>query len=122
MAEWSERGQIPENPLVAKLLASGAEAAFSGYVGPLTGEDIITLYPRLGDLSLSVEIARSDILHFETVPQTPFGRVILWVKKDAQVTRRSATSVDKIDAARAKPIELRRGRLLMRLGSRRARG
>src|SRR5437016_5850686 len=123
---------LRENPLVAQLIAQGAESAMAlrGFVGPTTSDGYVCLYPRLHNLSHSIEIALADILHSVEAPQSVLGAVILWVKKDAKITIRrvgvseaASLSADKFAGLRKGPagtpppnlVELRRGRLRMRV-------
>jgi hypothetical protein len=105
--------QPPENPVLAKLVAAGAvnAIALTGYIGPPITGGRITLYPSLADLSSSVEIASSDILHFEPVPETilPYGGVIVWVKKEAEIARRHVENVSALPTSNL--VEVRAGRL-----------
>jgi hypothetical protein len=76
--------------LLGRLLAHGAGAdahAFRGYIGPETRDGKVRLYPSLGDLTFSIEIAEADILESVAAPETllPHGGVVLWVKRDAEV-------------------------------------
>jgi hypothetical protein len=110
--------EIEENPLVAKLIAQGAETAMTlrGYVGPSTNEGHLRLYPRLANLQVSVDIPRADILHFVEAPQSRLGAVIVWVKRDAQLAVRR---VESSDTGTGKPpadlVDVNKGRLRMRL-------
>jgi len=110
--ETGPGAEIPENQLVARLISAGAAnaTALRGYFGPTTTEGRVTLYPSLDDLSESFEIARDDILAFEAAPDSvlPNGGMIVWVKKDAEVTHRRAQTV-KIQAQNL--AEVRKGRL-----------
>jgi hypothetical protein len=120
MANQTDPGQsIPVHPLLAKLVAKPGPAnviALKGYVGPSETEDRVTLYPRLGDLSECLEIARTDILAFEPAAETvlPQGGMIVWVNKDTKITHRRAETV-KTQAGNF--VEVRRGRLRMRLSA-----
>jgi hypothetical protein len=120
MADQTDPGQsIPVHPLLAKLVAKPGPAnviALKGYVGPSETEDRVILYPRLGDLSECLEIARTDILAFEPAAETvlPQGGMIVWVKKDTEITHRRAETV-KTQAGNF--VEVRRGRLRMRLSA-----
>ena len=82
--------KIPESPQLAKLIAAGAVTAttFRGYVGPSRNEEYVSLYTSLDNLSESIEIARADILDFAEFSESgqPSGGMIVWVRKDAQVT------------------------------------
>ena len=113
MAETYPVTTPPENPVLAKLVAAGAANAIPlrGYVGPSTTRGRVSLYPSLDDLSNSVEIASSDILHFEAAPESllPYGGVIVWLKKDAEIPRRRVETVRAVP--RADRVEVRAGRL-----------
>jgi hypothetical protein len=114
-----------ENPLLAKLIAQGAESAITlrGYVGPSTREGYVRLYPRLGDLSESIEIARDDILHSLEEPRSAFGSVVVWVKKDAKLATHQVGTPGIAGTAgvQANAVEVRQGRLRMRMPRRAAR-
>jgi hypothetical protein len=122
---------LQPNPLIAQLIASGAETAMMlrGFVGPATRDGFVCLYPRL-NLSDSIEIAAADILHSIEAPQSVLGAVVLWVKRDAQIRVRrvgaseaanlSAESLARLrkapaGAPRPDLVDLRKGRLRMRL-------
>lgn len=118
---------LRENAVVRTLLDRGAERAmlFRGWVGPSTREGHIRLYPRLGDLSQSLEIARADIIHSTEEPQAVLGAVVVWVNKDAKiVVHRVETPGAPAATALQKPAsyagEIRRGRLRMRIRARAA--
>ena len=123
---------LQENPLVAQLIARGAETAVTlrGFVGPTTSPGYVSLYPRLSNLSESIEIAVADILHSVEVPQSALGAVVLWVKKDAKISARRvgvsqavSVSAGNLAGLRKGPagapppnlVELRKGRLRMRV-------
>ncbi len=122
---------LRENSLVAQLIAQGAETSIMlrGFVGPSARDGYVRLYPKLQNLSDSVEIARSDILHSVQAPQSALGAVILWVKKDAKISlhrvgvsepmgapAESLAALQKRSAGTPESmVELRRGRLRMRL-------
>ena len=121
--ETVQSAKIPENPLLAKLVAAGASNVMplQGYVGPSTRETHITLYPNLNDLSESFEIAKTDILHFAETPETvlPYGGMVVWVKKDAQIISRRSESVGNLKGAEARSnfTEINRGRLRIKIPS-----
>jgi hypothetical protein len=123
---------LQPNPLIAQLIAQGAETAMTvhGFVGPATRDGFICLYPRLLNLSNSIEIALADILHSAEAPQSVPGAVIRWVKKDARihirrvgVSEAANLSAENLARLRRGPAgtprpdlaELRKGRLRMRL-------
>jgi hypothetical protein len=113
---------MQENPLLEKLIAQGADTAtvLRGYVGPSAREGYVRLYPRLGNLSESMEVPQADILHSIKEPRSVFGSIVLWVKKDANIifhrveTPGGATSA----GPQANTIEVRQGRLRMRIRKR----
>ena len=57
----AEKKTIPENPLVARLVAKGAANAisFCGYIGSSATQGHVTLYASLDDLS-QPEFSRAD--------------------------------------------------------------
>ena len=129
---------LRENPLVGQLIAQGAETAMMlrGFIGPAARKGYVRLYPRLQNLSDSIEIALGDILHSVEAPQSALGAVILWVNKDAKVSINRvgiaepiSTQVENLANLRKGPInpqhanlvELRRGRLRMRISAQQAR-
>jgi hypothetical protein len=67
---------MQENPLLEKLIAQGADTAtvLRGYVGPSAREGYVRLYPRLGNLSESMEVPQADILHSIKEPRSVFGQ------------------------------------------------
>jgi hypothetical protein len=62
-------------------------------------------YPSLRNLTTSIEIARADILDFMELAE-PGQPVILWVRKDAQITLRRVVTMGSAAG----------GRLQMQLG------
>ena len=94
-------GKLQENPLVGKLTREGSTQSmtFWGYIGQV-GEGFITLHPSLKNLDESLEIPVADILHVEDVPESIllFGAKVVWVRREAHVTRRQgevAVTLDK---------------------------
>jgi hypothetical protein len=110
---------IPENPLIAALLTRGAVTAtmLQGYVGPSPNDVYLRLYPALGDLRRSIDIARSDILHYVASPRSELGAIILWVKKDAQmiVNRVESSEATRRAPGHAKYVDVKKGRLRMKV-------
>jgi hypothetical protein len=108
--------EIPVHPLLRKLVDSQEKPsnaiALRGYVGPSRAEGLVTLYPRLGNLFESYEIARDDIVAFEEAPGLPNGGMIIWVKKDAEVTHRRGETT-RTQAQNL--VNIRRGRLFIRI-------
>jgi hypothetical protein len=96
-----ENVKIPESPVVARLVAAGVSTArtFRGYVGTSRTEGYVTLYPSLGNLSASVEIARADILDCLELPE-PGQPVILWVRTEAQVTLHQVVTAESASSGR----------------------
>lgn len=87
-----------EHPLMEKLMTGGDNPnliTLRGYVRRPVGQDLVTLYPSLDDLSLSIDIAPADIVHFTEPAQSDLPRAgtTVWVKRDAMVTARSAVQV-----------------------------
>jgi hypothetical protein len=122
--------RIEAHPLFAKLAREGIAdpTSFRGYIGPSSNDGHVTLYSSLEYPSASIEIARDDIVHVEDVPENflPFGAKVVWVKGDAQVTRRHQQEAETVGAADIRPkgdfVELSRGRLRMRAWETRLRG
>jgi hypothetical protein len=120
--ESSSYANLPENPLLARLLvAVGATSAITlrGYVVPSRADGYVILYPRLDTLSESHEVARADILFFTEVPESvmPFGGMMIWVKTDAQIIHRQGDTAERADLA-----EVRKGRLRILMPLRRRLG
>jgi hypothetical protein len=114
---------LAENPLITQLIKHGADEAITirGFIGPTDRDGHIRLFPRIGNLGDSVEIARSDIIHAVKAPRSSLGAVIVWVKKDAKI---SVHRVNRREATGPEPnsmVELRKGRLRMRMKSAQAR-
>jgi hypothetical protein len=122
--------ELQEHPVLSKLAREGASDAttFWGYVGPSRGEDLVTLYPSLENLSDSFEIARADILHVEDVPESVllFGAKVVWVRREARINRGQVAPAQGV--ARQRPaaspeadepqgdvVEVRKGRLRMQM-------
>ncbi|GAA0284912.1 hypothetical protein GCM10009527_096340 [Actinomadura nitritigenes] len=89
---------IPVNPLLEKLMTDGRAAGLvtmQGYIGRSSETGIVTLHPSLNDISLSIEIARGDIVQFTQAAESelPHSGTVLWVTKDAKVTVRSVVRV-----------------------------
>jgi hypothetical protein len=135
-SDSGSEAKIPENPLLSKLTREGAvdSMTFWGYVGPSREEGVVTLYPSLENLSDSIEIARADILHVEDVPETVllFGAKVVWVRREAKITRRQVDTAETVgtlgtaEAVRAvapkdNVVEVRKGRLRMRMRTQGAR-
>jgi hypothetical protein len=111
--------RLEENPLLKQLIDGGAATSliYWGYVGPPTTEARITFYPSLNDLSVSLDIAREDIIHVKDVPETllPFGAKVIWVKRNSDIGFR----YDRAAVAHPKPtdrlVEVNKGRLRMQV-------
>ena len=105
--------KIPEHPLLKKLVTAKSTdvTALQGYVGPSSTAGCVRIYATLDNLEESVEVAESDILHYEKTPEgvLPHGAVTVWIKGDADV----AVKLDRV--AGAGRVELNRGRLRIRV-------
>ncbi|HEX4792318.1 MAG TPA: hypothetical protein VH370_00915 [Humisphaera sp.] len=113
-------GKIPESPLLANLITAGAANAvsFRGYVGPSSSEEYVTLFPNLDDLSERIVIARTDVLNFAEFSEDgqPSGGVIVWVKRDAIVSRHRVETIgSESELAPVAPAQVNRGRLIIQL-------
>jgi len=80
----------PKNVILAELLTidnANGSVAFMGYVGLDPDNAHISLYQDIFDLSKRLEIKKSDIIYFTSVPQSvlPFGGIILWVPKTSVI-------------------------------------
>jgi hypothetical protein len=120
MAAKGTQPELPENPLVAQLIAAGAENSrvLRGFIGPSQDKRYITLYQHLARLGDTVEISREDILYAMKAPRSDFGAVILWVKEDAQLSVRKPQSDAAPTTGPGSLQELAKGRLRMRMRSR----
>ena len=142
MSEQESPRALGENALLRNLVTDGEApnaVTFLGYIGRSANEGVITLYPTLNDLSFGVEIAESDVLHATEAAESelPYGGMVLWVRKDAEVTVRSVRKVQasrlggagpvrarltgpqvKGTAAAENPSEVRKGRLVIRMPGR----
>jgi hypothetical protein len=90
-----------------------------GFVGRSPRDGYIRLFPRIGHLADSVEIARSDIIHSVKAPRSTLGAVILWVKRDARISVNRAPETS--EQTPKDFVELRKGRLRMRMKAPQAR-
>jgi hypothetical protein len=109
---------LPENPLIAELLARGAENAkvLQGFIGPSRDADHVTLYQSLDRLGDTVEIRRADVLHAVKSPRSALGAVILWVKDEAQLSvRRAQPETRQPTTGPGSLREVAKGRLRMRM-------
>ena len=109
--------EFQENPLIAELLARGAENArvLQGFIGPSRDADHITLYQSLDRLGDTVEIRRDDVLHSVSPPSSALGAVMVWVNHDAKL-HISRTRDDFGQATKSGTLhEMAKGRLRMRL-------
>jgi hypothetical protein len=97
--DW--RGKLQENPLVGKLTSEGSAQSmtFWGYIGKSREEGFITLHSSLENLGDCLEIPVADILHVEDVPESIllFGGKVVWVRRDAHVTRRQGEVAGTLD-------------------------
>jgi hypothetical protein len=96
--DWWDK--LEENPLVGRLTREGSTQSmtFWGYIGQ-AGEGFITLHTSLENLGDSLEIPVADILHVEDVPESVllFGGKVVWVRRDANVTRRQGEVASTLD-------------------------
>jgi hypothetical protein len=117
----SSSGEIQVNPLIAALLEKGAETGMmlQGYVGPSPNEGYLRLYPVLGNLRKTIDVARADILHSVESPRSGLGAIIVWVKKDAQlvISRVESSATTEAAPRRARYVDVNKGRLRMRVRS-----
>jgi hypothetical protein len=96
-----DSGSLQEDSIVTRLRGGGSEppSGVSSYVGLLgrsSRDGYWLLYPTL-DMSTSIEIAESDIVHSESLPpeQSPFGGLggtRVFVRNGAEVTTTRTTS------------------------------
>lgn len=110
--------ELPENPLIAELIARGAENArvLQGFIGPSRDEYHITLYQSLDRLGDTVEIRREDVLHAVKSPRSGLGAVILWVNDEAQLSvRRTQAESHQPKTGPGSLREVSKGRLRMRM-------
>lgn len=114
---------LQENPLIATLLAQGAQNAIKlrGFIGPSLSKDKIRLFPRLDNLSECVDIPRAAVIHSIKAPRSALGAVILWVKSDATLTTLRVSEPDTPAQAKPQMEEVRKGRLRMRMRRQEAR-
>lgn len=119
MAKAADKNpEFEENPLIAELLARGAENArvLQGFIGPSRDSDHITLYQSLDRLGDTVEIRREDVLHSVKSPRSGLGAVILWVNQDAPLSVRRTQADDRKPTAGPGSLrEVAKGRLRMRM-------
>jgi hypothetical protein len=123
MAAKGSKPEIQENPLVAQLIAAGAEKArvLRGFIGPSRDKAYISLYQNLARLSDAVEIPREDVLHAVEVPNSGLGAVVLWVKEDAQLGVRKTQAESHPASGPGSLQEVQKGRLRMQLRPKQAR-
>jgi hypothetical protein len=114
--------KIPVNPLVATLIEKDVGnnvRIIRGFVGPSDDDATVVIYQRLDRLSDKVEIPEADILHHAEAPSSPFGGVILWVKKDAEVLINRVEESEPSDGPlKGEMRESRKGRLRMHVPER----
>ncbi len=101
--------ELAENPLIAELIAAGAENSrlLRGFIGASSDDRYITLHPSLARLGDSMQVPREDVLHLVDAPGSGPGAVMLWFKEDSQTYLRTAQDSR----------EVVRGRLRMKLRS-----
>jgi hypothetical protein len=101
--------EFAENPLIAELIAAGAENSrlMRGFIGASSDDRYITLHPSLARLGNSVQIPIEDVLRLVDAPGSGLGAVMVWVKEDSQTFLRAPQTTR----------ELVRGRLRMKMRS-----
>jgi hypothetical protein len=109
---------IPIHPLFTRLDSASATTftTLRGYVGPSLTKECIRLYKSLDGPSESVEIPQADIIHFAEMPEfiLPYGGMIVWIKKDAEVAVYRGATVAGVKADR-ELAEVNQGRLQIRV-------
>ena len=119
MAEGKgKKPEFSENPLVAELLAKGAEDArvLRGFIGASRDDKYITLYQSLDRLGDTIDIPRDDVLHVVDAPRSNLGAVILWVRNSANLSvRRTQTNSAPRTGPGSRGQEVTKGRLRMNL-------
>jgi hypothetical protein len=113
-----KKPEFRENPLVAELLAKGADDArvLRGFIGASRDEKYITLYQSLDRLGDTIDIPRDDVLHVIDAPRSNLGAVILWVRNSANVSvRRTQKNSAPRTGAGSRGQEVTKGRLRMNL-------
>jgi hypothetical protein len=117
---------LPSHPALAKLSASGVDPSeivrLDGIVGTPPATGVVRLYPRMTDLTVSVDIPASHVLH---VGYLDGDRAIIWIRRDAEVTfirtvQLAAAAVrqllgEDMSRASAKPAESPSDRLNIRM-------
>jgi hypothetical protein len=87
------------HPELARMTAEGVDVAeviaLAGYVGASGKQELVRLHPELDDMSVSIDIAKSDILAIRDAPAPtmPLGGVIVWLARTADVTFRRTRTV-----------------------------
>jgi hypothetical protein len=96
--ESDQGNEIPTHAELARMEANDVDVAgvlaLAGYVGASPKEGVVRLHPRLEDLSVSIDIVAADIVATRDAPAStmPFGGVVIWVARTAEVTfRRTRT-------------------------------
>lgn len=111
-----KQSELQENPLIAELIACGAENSrlLRGFIGPSRDDRYITLYQSLARLGDAVEFPREDVLHVVDAPGSSLGAVMLWVKDDSQLSvRRAQSEAAPTAGPGARVQEVTKGRLRM---------
>jgi hypothetical protein len=111
------KSEIQENPLVAQLIAAGAENArvLRGFIGPSQDKAHVTLYQNLTRLGDTVEIPREDVLYAVDAPRSELGAVILWVNSEAPLGVRKTQSESHPTTGPGSLLEVTKGRLRMQM-------
>lgn len=78
---------LPSHPALAKLAASGVDPSqivrLDGIVGTPPATGVLRLYPLMTDLTVSVDVPASEVLH---VGHLDGDRAIVWIRKHVEVT------------------------------------
>lgn len=91
----NEYSEIQDNQFLKGLIEKGAthSSVFTGYSCFSKTEGFITLYPNISNLSESIEISRNDIIDCAKLTSglgDLDGRMIVWVRKEAEVSIKRA--------------------------------
>jgi hypothetical protein len=94
--------KFAENPLIAELIAAGAENSelLRGFIGPSSDDRYITLHLSLARLGDSIQIPREDVLHIVDAPDAGLGAVLLWIREDSQTYLRATQGSREVTKGR----------------------
>lgn len=101
MADTASSGEqeFSVHPELARMAAAGVDVAeviaLAGYIGASAKDDVVRLHPELDDMSISIDIPKSDILAVRDAPAPtmPMGGVVVWLARTAEVTFRRTRTV-----------------------------